>query len=805
MFTIPVYDLEYILNKHLPDKKGKKMHSVRDFILQAKKIYHWSDLPVEHTVAKELKSKSLSEDKIQKAESLEPEENSVLIGVITDTGKWDELGIPATENGCWTYCRYSRRRLLLIASREYLLYSLGAWAQQEAAGVTLQEAENGILRNTAFTVFRPVYDCFLNQYARLPEDFDKEAYIREYAVLGCSHIEVNGLAHHLPFEQGPKGEVLHRFYTYCPALDQFTASFLNRGIYDNDYLQANMNYLKENAAIARKYGLRAGLLCFEPRSVPDELLERYPHLRGARVDHPIRSFKPRYNLSTAHPAVLEHYGEMVQNIVREVNGIDYLSIWSNDSGAGFEYTDSLYVGRNGGGYVIREWKGDEAIAESAGRNIVRFMTTLRDAGKTINPDFRVTLRMEPFWKEHPYIWEELGDGFGLEAASLLAKGWESAYSHPVYPDIERTYTNDILDTALFNTFSEKERTYIDDLERRDSSVDFYFNPGTFWNHEPLVGIPFPNLVYEKLRAMNMQEVKNLSIGGGITPPNWAPYDINREIIHQFQFNPDMNFTSFLKKKAGAWIGQDMAKDLVSLWELFDISFRYFPIPVKIYATWSVWYRLAIRPLVPDIEAIPEEERRYYEDFLLSTSHNRNRIDLRYDVGFELTTVKRVDTAIEGMAENLFPALDKIGELLSDMTKRAEKPQETSCIRDLDDRYQALYCWYRTQYNTARWISGVHGYLEAQDDSAKSYHRNHLEDMIKDEISNTRKLIEIIESAKTKVMIFSSKGETTFIYYRRNFIDHLKQKVRLMELHIKDVPAVDPDFQWRVPGLEELRG
>ncbi|MFP4441531.1 MAG: hypothetical protein ACLFST_00270 [Spirochaetia bacterium] len=777
------------------------MPSIRDFILQVKKIYYWSGCPVEHTVAGELKAKSLSEDKITKAETLEPEENTLILGIMSDKRLWQELKIPVNDQDeHWTYCRYYGRRLELYASKEHLLYGLGYWAANEGQRIPLEEAENGILRKTAFPVLRPVYDSFLNQYARSVEDFDKEAYIREYAISGCSHIEANGLAYHVPFERGPKGELLHRFYTYCPALDQFTASFLNKGIYDSDYLQANMNHLKENAALAGKYGLRAGLLCFEPRSVPDELLERFPHLRGARVDHPIRSFKPRYNLSTAHPVVLEHYGEMVQNLLNEVPELDYLSIWSNDSGAGFEYTDSLYVGRNGGGYVTREWKGDEAITEAAGKNIVRFMKTLRDSGRTVNPRFRVTLRFEPFAKEQVYIWEELGDGFGVEAASLLAKGWESAYAHPVYPDMEKTYTNDIIDTALFNSFSPEERKYIDDLEQKGSSADFYFNPGSFWNHEPLLGIPFPRLVHEKLSAVHAQGVKNFAIAGGTSQRDWVPYDINRETIRHFQFDPDLNFDRFLIKQAGEWIGQDMAADLVTLWELFDQSFRFYPIPVKIYSTWSVWYRLLIRPLIPDIEAVPEAERKYYEEFLLATSHNRNRIDLRYDVGFELTTVNRADAAVGGMEENLFPSLDRIGNHLEGMKQKASREHEKKAVRDSKERYRAVACWYRNQYNTARWIAGVHGYLEAQEEKDREKRLQQLKDMMKDEIRNTRELIDLIENAESKIMIFSEKGETTFIYYRNNFTGQLRQKIRLTELHMDDLPRIDPDFQWRVPGL-----
>ena len=130
-------------------------------------------------------------------------------------------------------------------------------------------------------MLRPAYDSLLNNHARTAKGFDPEDHIREMARQGYSHIEVNGYAANFPYEKAAPDELLYLFYTYCPALDQFVYSKLNKGIYPFDYLQANLRKLVHSAQLAEKYGLRAGILSFEPRSVPDELLQRYPMLRGA--------------------------------------------------------------------------------------------------------------------------------------------------------------------------------------------------------------------------------------------------------------------------------------------------------------------------------------------------------------------------------------------------------------------------------------------------------------------------------------------------------------------------------------------
>ena len=51
-----------------------------------------------------------------------------------------------------------------------------------------------------------------------------------------------------------------------------------------------MNYLAENARLARKYGLTPGLLCFEPRSVPEQFFEKYPIAQGSQGGSPLQEF-----------------------------------------------------------------------------------------------------------------------------------------------------------------------------------------------------------------------------------------------------------------------------------------------------------------------------------------------------------------------------------------------------------------------------------------------------------------------------------------------------------------------------------
>jgi hypothetical protein len=770
------------------------MPTLRELLTQTTRIECAPNGPkVEQTVARELQSAFCPKAGISTTPGLAAPKGTVRVAVVPASvpGRSIHPALEGKEN--WMLVRV-KEGVEILTNREHLLFGLFCLMSEEWAGTDAAAFRDGKIAVAAFPGMRPVFDLFLTQWGRSVRYLDREEHIRGIARLGNSHVEVNGLAFHVPFERGPQGELLHRFYTYCPALDQFVTSRLNKGFYDSDYLQANLNYLKTNSAMAEKYGLTPGIVCFEPRSVPDGLLERYPVLRGARVDHPMRSFHPRFNLSVAHPVVLEHYAELMENLMHEVPRLGYMSVWSNDSGAGFEYTSSLYVGRNGGGYLVREWLAAKDIASAAAFNLVRYMKTLRDAGRRVNPKFRTLIRLEPFWEEHEHIWKLLEDGLDVEVSSLLTKGWDLSYKHPKYEEVPQIHG-----TALYSKFVHEERALMDELEKKGSNTDVYYAAGIQGNHEPLIGISFPRLVFEKLSDMAKEKVTMAVYLGGTTPRSFAPYNINEELIRAFQFDPAMSLDAFLKRKAAEWIGPELADDLVKLWDLSDEAYRCFPIPIWIYSGWGVWYRLFIRPIIPNIEAVPEKERTYYEDFLLATTHNRTRVDFRYDVGFDLIQPERAWLAVKHMDEDLLPTIKKGLDLLATMKKKASGERAQHVVQDQLDRMLALKSWYRTQRNVSAWVAGVHGYLESKDESFKKKCRALLKDMVLDEIENTKELLHLWETATTNWMMVSDAGETTFIYYR-NLGELMKKKIALMAGHENDEPYVDPNFQWRVPGF-----
>jgi hypothetical protein len=722
--------------------------------------------------------------------------SSMLYAAVADVAwkaRMARMGVRLPGKGEWTCVHLGPGgSIFILASQPSFLYA--AW--RYFLDSLLDEDASLFrpwVRTMSFDVEKSTFDLLLTQYGRIARGIDREAYIREYARLGFTHIEVNALATPLPYEQGVPLEFYPDFYTYCPALDQFVESRLNRGTYPREYLRANLDLLKDNVRLAVKYGLAPGLLCFEPRSVPETLFQKYPTLRGPRVDHPFRSFKPRYALSLVHPVARKHYAELISNLMREAPELAFMSIWSNDSGSGFEHTKSLYVGRNGGAYMIREWKNDEEIAKAAAANIAGFYRLLKAAAARINPGFRVITRLESFYGERRQLWPLLSDGIDVEINSLLVQGWENNYPHPSYPDVK------VLGSGHHNTLWDREKAPMAELAARGSRAFYYHFFNSHGNHEPLLGIPFPWLVHDKLRAFVRLGVKTLAHMGGLHPTDKVPYPVNQDLFREFQFDARLDIEAALLKIARGYAGPKWAKRLVGVWRRIDTAVRR-TMPMSLYSGFgSVWNRLLVRPFVPDIDRIPEEERAYYEKVMVSPVHNPNKVDLGKDVLFELISkdyAKKAFTRIDAkVGKPLGAAIDLAGRAKA-AAERAGDEQAVRVFRDVHLRALALRCLIESQRNAAVWIYAVHEYGETRSVRVRRRCRALLDDMIGREIANAEDMIRLWNESGIEWMAVSDFGETPFIH-GGNFADLLKKKIALMKRHRRDAPFIDPDYMFRV--------
>lgn len=701
------------------------------------------------------------------------------------------------DAGPWMWLRLAAGGTGEIAASEpaFLFAAVSLLARGLTGGQRAKLAA-GLLIRPAFRLNRPLWDNLLTQYWRTVRNFDAESYVRTLAENGFTHLEVNGLHAHMPMEEVAPTEFYAQFYTYCAGFNHFVDTPLTRGLWPAHYLEANLQNLKRLAALGRKYGLKPGLCMFEPRSLPERFFQRYPTLRGARVDHPFRSRQPRYTLAQDHPVTLRHYRELIQALMREVPDLDYLSIWANDSGAGFEHTASLYVGRNGGPYMIREWNDHEKVAKAAGESIVRYLRNLQSAAAETNPAFNVFFRIEPYKVEHDTILAGLGRQVDLEAPSLLVHGYDLPYTHPKYPHVKG-----VAGTVFHTTMDPVEKPKLAALRRRGLNPALTYTASSAWNHEPLVGLPFPRSVHQKLRALRATGADRVNAYGGLVDPARAPYWPNPAAIRAAQFSPDESIDGVLADLAARFAGPAHAAGLVACWDAFEEAFSYQPLVPLFTAFGFIWQRSWDRPFVPDIEAIPAEDRRYYEKFGCFQPNNPGINDFGRDVLFQLITKEHGRRLARDFDREVLPRLKKLLGRLAALIERAGGDATARAVfTDLRDRTRAYLHWCTTLRNICGWVYGVYAWLDAKTLAARRTPEAFVQSCIDLELANTRGLLELWETSTTEFMAVSGVAETGFMY-GENFGGLLRKKIALTEKYRHREPRIDRDIIWRIePGL-----
>jgi len=647
---------------------------------------------------------------------------------------------------------------LLTASHAHWLYAGFSLLKEDWLEREEKEFEGGKEVVPRFPWLRNLSDFFVGslRYAR---NFDPEEYVRQIARLGFSHLTVNGLGFPRPYETSPPGDVYHWFYDYSPDLDQFMDSPLLRGYYPADYLQTNLKKLKRNAELAARYGLTPGLHINSPRSMPHGFWDRYGFLRGARVDHPRETLRPRYTLAMAHPAVQEHYRELVRKIMEEIPEIGFIHVWTNDSGSGFEFVSSLYAGRNGGPYLLREWKSEEEIARVAARNVMTYYRLLRDEARKVNPGFRLVCDLGPFFAERKHLLPELGNG---------------------------------IDAGEFGFFQPPEGDQA--VVERPGDMQTHVKLDLADNNVP--GLPFPKLVYARLMEAGRKGTR--AILSSATPNSLAPFDINGEVVRAAQLQPERPVEQMLMEKAEGWAGPEQARQLLDLWLLSDAAVGAYPRDIPMSTFGFPWFRLWVRPFVPNIEAIPEEERAYYEEFLLATFNNPARVDLNNDMMWNFLTVEEAAERKAVLDRRVIPPLDRAVETAAALLDQlpASGPAH-EVFSDLHDRLRVGLCFFMTMRNMLAWTESVHGYLQSSANEDRARYRRLCREMVDSELKNTASLLDLWRSSRRDLMPISTAGESLHIY-GENFGELLERRIALMERHRDEEPYIDPDFMWRMP-------
>lgn len=114
-----------------------------------------------------------------------------------------------------------------------------------------------------------------------------------------------------------------------------------------DWVARNKELLLAKAAVLRELGLNAVFTSDDTHFLPEAFFQKYPHLRGPRVDHPRRSRQEAFAWCTDMKETREMVEWMAAELKRQVPEIKTMISHSNDAGGGFCWAAALYTGPNG--------------------------------------------------------------------------------------------------------------------------------------------------------------------------------------------------------------------------------------------------------------------------------------------------------------------------------------------------------------------------------------------------------------------------------------------------------------------------
>src|SRR5208282_1534989 len=100
-------------------------------------------------------------------------------------------------------------------------------------------------------------------------------------------------------------------------------------------------------AILKELKLDAVFSGTNTQMLPEDFFRQYPHLRGPRVDNPVRSGQEAFAWCVDQPETLEMIAWMTAELKRNAPMVQAIEAWNNDSGSGICWLKALYPGANG--------------------------------------------------------------------------------------------------------------------------------------------------------------------------------------------------------------------------------------------------------------------------------------------------------------------------------------------------------------------------------------------------------------------------------------------------------------------------
>ena len=587
-----------------------------------------------------------------------------------------------------------------------------------------------------------------------------DRFVGSLAASGVTHAQVN----QLPFAMHPEGlaqpeNVYLWFANFGPSLDLFVQSELNRGLYPEFYLEKNCECLLRFAAAARRHGVKPVLFLREPTFVPERFFARHPRLRGARVDNPVCSLRPVYALCVDRPEVQEHYRQMMAAMMHLVPDLAFATVFTSDSASGFDYND-LYAGPNGAGF-------NRAVPVE--ERICNFLTVLRDAGRTVNPDFIADLNCGITPDLRQRLVPLLPDGVTLSVYGLydMQGGLEEYWGYFQYR--MQITALDRQDAFQKRRQDIQERITLCATGGRDPICHVEL-PNYDWPR-PLRYVPIPFDVCTLMKTYHELGARRLALWGAVNGPKDIAWEINRETMNRLNADITADPEKLITDIASKWVGSELAPSLVEAWRLCGRAWSEKPLP-----SFGIGSQKAALPgpLVPDLTAITREEEAYY--MTTGLADLRNIQGVGYFIPIEARESDREYVLRELYERRQFAWFQQAMAILDQAIQQASDPARAVIQQQRD----YLHVAYLTQRSTYNWYEAG-SYLLPGEGTMRP---RAFQAIIDDEIAVTNALIGLLDG---RAGAFLKLGPSRYMTYEPSpdIVEQLRRRLVVMQSHRED--------------------
>ena len=476
---------------------------------------------------------------------------------------------------------------------------------------------------------------------------------------GVTHVRINTALVSIPWVMDPENSYL-RFTIMGPTPDQYVSSTYNVGLYHESLLAENRKLLLRNAELARQNGFRCTMLSVEPTFMPESFFRRYPAMRGPRVDNPACSTTPLYALCPMDSNAQDHYRQLIRKLLTLVPELDEIHIFTNDSGGGVCYSSHLYAGANGP-YDCKKIP--------AGRQAQMFCQTLADAGRELNPDFRVVMTSGLSPKEKAEFARDMPPGVASSVNGAFAFGagleerWATQNVGPII------YNNPVERAKVRAWQFADYEARVRQIKEGGGLVYATYSPYYYMGDDPRP-CETHNIVC-KLIEWGVSSI----IGGA----NGAPYSTHTAVIKHAIEHGVQPTEKVVRELAESWVGPKLAPSLLDVWRLNELVQREMPFPAN--GHFLCYQALVVNmPIVPDESRLDEHDLDYFmtpvlrdEEKMKSQQGGVWRM-LHYGAANKDAYIRQFETVI-------FPSLDKALGLLDEMLARADlTPGQRECLQ-----------------------------------------------------------------------------------------------------------------------------